>query len=530
MFKKQILSIFLSCFMIVGISKAQNFEISSLGLFSYNDILSSQKLSDVWGYASDGKEYALVGLWDGFSVLDITNPVNIVEKTRISGPNSIWRDIKTWSHYAYISHDNVHFSSPDTAVGLLIVDLNTLDSNTVDYTTFNYAGNMNRIHNIYIDENGILYAFGADYGEGGALMFDLEGQEMTPSYVGEYDSTYLHDGFARGDTLWGNSIYEGEFLIMDVTDKMNPEILGSQTTPNTFSHNCWPSDDNKYLFTTDEVVYGSVAAYDVSDVSNIQAKGLIQSSFSTGTIPHNTHFYDNFLINSYYRDGLQIVDVSRPEMMVEVGRYDSSPSYMGGGFNGAWGAYPFLPSTRVLISDMEEGLSIVQPSYQRAAFYEGVVIDISTNLVLDSVEINLNEDTLLSGFNGDFLFGQKELGQFNVEAKLDGYNDFNVQILMVEGQTLLDTIFMEPIGFGILELDQLISIYPNPVKDVLFIESSDIEISSFSIYSIDGAKVVESIVGIESNKLNVSNLPKGIYLIDLYTKEGYILNKKFTKL
>lgn len=515
--------------MLCGLGFAQNFEISALGLFSYNDIQNSQKLNDVWGYADAGKEYALVGLWDGFSVLDITDPVNIIEKTRISGPSSIWRDIKTWDHYAYVSHDVVASSSIDTAVGILIVDLNTLDSATVDYTTFNYSGNMNRVHNIYIDENGILYAFGADYGVGGALMFDLMDNEMAPSYVGEYDSTYLHDGFARGDTLWGNSLFEGEFLILDLEDKMNPELLGSHTTPNTFTHNCWPSDDNKYLFTTDEVTNGSIAAYDVSDVNDIEFQSSIQSSFSEFTIPHNTHFYDNFIVNSYYRDGLQIVDVSRPEMMVEVGRYDSSPNYMGSGFNGAWGTYPFLPSTRVLISDMEEGLSIVQPSYQRAAFYEGVVVDLATNLILDSVAIVLNADTLLSGFNGDFLFGQRELGLFDVTASLSGYEDHAAQISMVEGQTLLDTIFMEPVGFGISELAQNMDLYPNPAKDVLYISVNDFDHTGYTIYSLDG-KIVQTTTNLMSaNGIDISQLAAGVYLLELENQAGIKVNKKFTK-
>ncbi len=530
MLGKNIPLFLLGFFMLGGIGKAQNFEIASLGFYSYNDITNDQKLSDIWGYAANGKEYALVGLWDGFSVLDITNPLNIVEKTRVSGPSSVWRDIKTWDHYAYVSHDFVSASSIETAVGILIVDLNTIDSATVSYTTFNYSDSMNTVHNIYIDENGVLYAFGSDYNNGGALMFDLVENEMAPTYLGVYDSTYLHDGFVRGDTLWGGSINEGEFKVIDVSIKSNPLIIGAYNTPNNFTHNCWPSDDNKYLFTSDEVFNGSFAAYDISDLSNIEFKSSIQSSFSQLTVPHNTHFYDNFIVNSYYKDGLQIVDVSRPEKMVEVGRYDSSPNYAGFGFNGAWGAYPYLPSTRVLISDMEEGLSVVQPSYQRASFYEGVVVDITNNQALFGADVVLNGDTLATDFNGKFLFGQRELGLFDVTANFAGYTEYTAQINMVEGQTLLDTIFLEPIGFGLSELEKSIVLYPNPAKNELFVASTDIDFIGYAVYNIEGKLIYTDFTGLSNNKVDISMLSKGVYMLELESVEGVKVNKKFTKL
>ncbi len=528
MFYTRFYSFLLSVCLFTGVSEAQDFEISSLGVFTYDDVTSDQKLNDVWGYAADGKEYALVGVWDGFSILDVTTPSNIVEKARISGPSSVWRDIKTWDHYAYVSHDGVAGSSVDTAVGILIVDLNTLDSAEVTYTTFNYNGAMNRVHNIYIDENGVLYAFGSDYGVGGALMFDVSESEMSPTYIGEYNATYLHDGFARGDTLWGSSMFEGQFIVLDVTDKMNPLSMGSHTTPNTFAHNCWPSDDNNYLFTSDEVSDATFAAYDVSDLSNIELASTIQSSISELTIPHNTHFINDFIVNSYYRDGLQIVDVSRPDRMVEVGRFDCATNYQGNGFNGAWGAYPYLPSNNVLISDMEMGLFVVQPSYKRASFYEGVVVDITNDQVIFGAEMVLNLDTVLSDFNGKFLFGQREDGLFGLTVNFSGYTEYTAQIDFLEGQTIQDTIFLEPIGFSLTELEKSIELYPNPTRNIVYLNSPEFDINSYSIYGIDGSLVRNSNAVTFNGKIDVSILSSGLYLIELTGYDGVKVSKKFT--
>ena len=64
----------------------------------------SQDLSDIWGYsAPDGTELAIVGTYSGVSFVDVsTDPTNPTEVGFIAGPGSQWRDMKTWSHYAYL--------------------------------------------------------------------------------------------------------------------------------------------------------------------------------------------------------------------------------------------------------------------------------------------------------------------------------------------------------------------------------------------------------------------------------------------
>ena len=76
--------------------------------------------NDVWGYVDDnGREFALVGLTTGFSVVDLVNPSTPTELFFIPGDFSTWRDVKVWDHYAYVTTDEGND-------GLLIVDLNDL--------------------------------------------------------------------------------------------------------------------------------------------------------------------------------------------------------------------------------------------------------------------------------------------------------------------------------------------------------------------------------------------------------------------
>ena len=92
---------------------------------------------------------------------------------------------------------------------------------------------------------------------------------MNPIFKGSIDEFYIHDGMVRGDTLWAAGIYAGFFAVIDVSDKTNPNILATQSTPSNKAHNCWLSDDGNYLFTTDEVDGGYIASFDVSDLSLI---------------------------------------------------------------------------------------------------------------------------------------------------------------------------------------------------------------------------------------------------------------------
>ena len=88
----------------------QSFNMSLLGKYTYD--FEGYGVNDIWGYVDqEGNEYALVGLENGTSFVDVTNPANPIEKAYIPGPISTWRDLKTWGEYAYIVHDSYYAES-----------------------------------------------------------------------------------------------------------------------------------------------------------------------------------------------------------------------------------------------------------------------------------------------------------------------------------------------------------------------------------------------------------------------------------
>ena len=299
-----------------------------------------------------------------------------------------------------------------------------MPSSTVLPTTLFTGVGWTTAHSLFIDENGRLYLHGTNRGNGGVIMYDLTADPMNPVEVGAFDNWYCHDSFARGDTLYAAHIYDGFFSMVDVSDPANPVLLGTQDTPNHFSHNVWLDDSGDHLFTTDEVGSAFVGSYDVSDPGDIQWLDQLQSDPGSGTIPHNTYWLNDFLVTSYYTFGSVIYDVSRPGNMVETGNYDTSP-FSGGGFNGAWGVYPFLPSGNLIISDIEGGLYIVDPTYVQACWLEGTVTDAITTSPVNNAQVTILGPSVIdhSGLDGIYATGYHAAGTYDVLFQAAGYED-----------------------------------------------------------------------------------------------------------
>ena len=423
--------------------------MSLLGTYNY----PTTEGSDIWGWVdNNGNEFALVGLNDGFSVVDVTNPSSPIEQFFINDVNSTWRDIKTWGNYAYVT--------TEASAGLLIVDLTDMTGNTYSHVTQftnNNGGSVSftKAHDIYIDENGIAYIFGAS-GPGsqsdGAIFLDVDANPTNPVYLGEWSDEYIHDGMVRGDTMWAGCIYEGKVFCVDVSDKTNPQTLGSATTPNAFTHNAWVSDNTDYVFTTDEQSGAYLTAFDVSNLANIFEVDRIQSNPGSNSIPHNTFVDGNFLITSYYRDGTTVHDITYPNYMIQVAYYDSY-SGSGSGFDGCWGTYPFLPSGNIISSDINSGtggngrLLIYGRDFQQACYLQGNVTDGVTSSAISNASIHILSTSITENTNllGSYQTASVNSGTFQAVFSAPGYSSDTLTVSLSHGvMTILDAVLFPP--------------------------------------------------------------------------------------
>ena len=451
MMKNIILFLTIFSFLITNGQPSKNMSLKS------NLTYTGRDLSDIWGYVdSVGNEYALVGVYDGTSIVSITGSAPS-EIFFIPGASTIWRDLKTHEHYAYVTNEGGN--------GLLIIDLKNIPNNQQSYDWTGGSLGLSSAHNLYID-NGYAYIFGSNIGNGGALILDLS-DPWNPVHIGTFDDYYIHDGYVRNDTLWAANISDGHFSIIDVSDKTSPVEIINQTTPVNYAHNCWLSDDSKYLFVTEEKPGAPITSYDISNPNNITELDQYFSSISEDVIPHNTHVLGDFIINSHYRDGITVVDVSNPDNMVETAYYDTSPQFSGNGFNGSWGAYPFLPSGIILATDIENGLYLLEAQFIKACYLEGNVFDSTNNLILSGVSVEITGTNIIkqNTITGDYKTGYATSGIYDVSFSKPGYNTKTYQgiVLQNDSLTLLDAILTPdhtPISFDglVVDADNLLAI------------------------------------------------------------------------
>ncbi|MEM6264120.1 MAG: choice-of-anchor B family protein [Bacteroidota bacterium] len=416
----------------------------------------TETLSDVWAYvAPDGTEYALVGVFDGVSIVDLSNPAEPTEVEFIPGAGSIWRDMVVYNQYAYASNE--------TANGILIMDLSDLP-NSVTYKDTTIGGIITS-HNVWLYEDH-LYVLGSNVAAG-MDIFSLLNDPYNPEFVGAYTDRYVHDVYIRDDIAYCAEINDGLLSLVNVSNPASPRVISSHTYINSLTHNTWTNDAGDVCFTTDELAAAYIYAWDVSDPSDIRELSKIRSSLSDGAATiHNTHVLNDFLITSYYTDGVNIVDANRPENLVEVGYYDTSP-VSGGGIAGCWGAYPYLPSGLVLASDIETGLYVLRPTYVRACYLEGTVTDANTSLALDSVEVRVSQADLLTASIGDGTYktGTADAGMYRVTYSKYGYEQLEIMTNLQNGVVTMEDVQLSPAVPVNLDIKVVEKGTNNPIED-----------------------------------------------------------------
>lgn len=313
------------------------------------------RFSGCWGYvAPDGREYAILGTYTGTAIIDITDSANVREVVHISGPSSIWREMRTWGQYAYVVSEG--------GGGTQIIDLSQLPDTAWRATSFTYTSGLNntsRAHTIEIFD-GYMYLNGcANWSPGGIVIFNLN-NPLAPGFEGVYTQRYIHDSYVRNDTIFAAAINAGGGIdIIDARVRSNPSVIARITYTGSGTHNTWLTKDRRYVISTDEIgtTPKNLKFWDLATLPTPPSSPAAVYAYSPTDVVHNVTVRGNYAHVAWYTTGYIVVDVSNPLALQTAGWYDTYPG-SSGSYNGVWAAYPFFPSGKIIVSDMQTGLYI----------------------------------------------------------------------------------------------------------------------------------------------------------------------------
>jgi choice-of-anchor B domain-containing protein len=349
-----------------------------LGRISLNE-LNATSANDIWGWTdtSSNREFALIGLNNGTAFVEITDTedLNYLGKLPTATTSSLWRDIKVYQNYAYIvSEADGH--------GMQVFDLTKLlnvSGTPVTFTADSRYTGFGNSHNIVINEtSGFAYAVGTDTFNGGAHFVGLQDPMNLQESGGYAVSGYTHDAqvvtYTGPDADYqGAEIFiganEDRVVIIDVTDKSNPvEISSFQYSNVWYTHQGWFTQDQKYFILGDELDEfraGFNSRTIVFDLSDLDLPTMHTTYLGpTLAIDHNGYVKDNEFFLANYTAGMRVLDISgiANRNITESGFFDSYPGGNSASFDGVWSVYPYFDSGKIIISDINSGLFVVQKS------------------------------------------------------------------------------------------------------------------------------------------------------------------------
>lgn len=487
--------------------------------------------SAIWGYvAPDGREYAVMGCANGTQIVDITDAPTLREVAFIYGPRSSWREMKTYKQYAYIVTENGALPGG----GVQIIDLSNLPNSATLLKTYVWTDTVNgspvqvpRVHSVTVSGN-YLYLNGGNYN--GIRILDLK-DPVNPIKAGVYLGPYIHDSHVRNDTIFASAINSGGGLdIIDARNKSNPTRIKLLQYPGHGTHNAWTSRDRGFLATTDEIgtTPKTLKIWDIRSLQNPTKVAEIAAVSGTDTARvHNVFIKGNLAYVAWYQAGLRVIDLTNPATPLEVGYYDTYPQGNGIAYAGAWGADPYFPSGKVIISDMQTGLHVVRYTGDKRGIVNGTITNGTTGAVIPGALLHFKDAAMTrwTGSNGQYMFGYAP-GMYSATIEAPGFQPKDVTVTVTEGATTTANIVLSPVvsveGEGVPTLFSLDQNYPNPFNPATTIRFTlpEEEFVSLKVMNILGQEIailVEGLrpAGAQSVTFDARDLPSGVYLYRL---------------
>jgi choice-of-anchor B domain-containing protein len=360
--------------------------------------------NDCWGWtdSTTGREYAIMGVNNGTSFIDITDSTSPIYlgKLPTATVDSSWRDMKVYNDHVYIVSE-----AGDHGLQVFnLANLRGIDSEKVfsaDYTDKSFG----QAHNIAINEDS-GYAYIAGARTKGIYALNLSNPlapklELEGSQFGYSHDAQIVNYKGPDQDHFGKEIYigsnENKVDIVDVTDKSEPKLISTFLYDHQYTHQAWLTDDHKYALLGDELdevdsnyelKADAKTRTVIIDLSDLDKPSLHHDyEAETKAIDHNGYVKGTEFFLASYTAGLRVLDILNIDQksISETGFFNTFINHNDSGlpnsttvksqdpdgdhsgkkgnssaFNGAWSVYPFFKSENIIISDINSGLYIVK--------------------------------------------------------------------------------------------------------------------------------------------------------------------------
>lgn len=377
----------------------------NIQLIAESDPLAgAQVYGDVWaegGYAYVGTDVNGGGMHI-FDVQDSSLPSYPTFLKRYAGDQL--EDVEVWNGWGFFGSDR----STATGTGVDIVDLAD-PTNPVFTARVNAAiGGHNKVHTLSVYDGYMYTTDNATDVIKITRIFDPNNLEVVNPLVvksldldlGPTGQTNIasHEVIVRNDRMYvaskDNNFNNdhGWVSIYNVSDPAVPTLV-KQFKSGARTHSALPSDDGKLLIVTEERPDGNVFIYNMeandwlTNANPTPLATLNKSMYGIEALsPHHPHLHGNLLFITWYEAGLQVFNISDPANPVHVGAFDtclatdSGPCFGTGtstNYNGNWGVDLSLGLNKVMLSDRQRGLIIVDASgvVQPGDYNQDMVVD-----------------------------------------------------------------------------------------------------------------------------------------------------------
>lgn len=326
--------------------------------------------ADLWHYVSPaGREYGIMTTKESVAWVEVTDPFDpvVVHVHERGATSSLWGDVKVIDDHAYVDGEGG---------GILVFDMSEIDSGAVAFRGNATGG---KAHNIVAcPEAGLLIRVGQS-----VRFYDVLNDPVHLEFLGSRSDRFVHDariivypqdgpdedhrgeiigflndGFNSGWVDPGLSI-----VSFGTREDFNPQgvTLGRITWEDGgYSHQCWESEDLRWLYSNDETSAALNSTWQCIDISDLDNAflGEQQSNGRTAT-NHNVFVHGEMLFAANYKDGVRVL-AADGNTLEEIASFDTFPGASSPGYQGCWGVDPFLPSGTILASDMQRGLFVLR--------------------------------------------------------------------------------------------------------------------------------------------------------------------------